>query len=79
MNRKQEIEGRGPDGRDEQLPGGQRGQSIVILTFAFVALLALVGLVTDGGMIYLQQGHLQRAVDASAVAAANQYLSLIHI
>ncbi|MFZ6029338.1 MAG: pilus assembly protein TadG-related protein [Chloroflexota bacterium] len=50
---------------------GERAQSIVIIAAAFVALLALVGLVTDVGSIYVSWTRLKRGVDAAAVAAAN--------
>jgi len=33
----------------------------------------MVGIVTDAAMVYVQYGHLRRAVDAGAVAAVNQY------
>lgn len=52
---------------------GQRGQTLIIFTFALIGMLAFVGLVTDGALVFVHQGHLQRAVDAGAVIAANQY------
>mgnify|MGYP000266679341 CR=1 FL=1 len=54
-------------------PEQQQGQTLVILTFSIIGLLALVGLVTDGGLIYVHYGHLRRAIDAAAISAANQY------
>jgi len=56
-----------PNLRDE------RGQSLIIIAGTFVALLALVGLVTDVAIIYVNNGHLRQAVDSAAVAAVNQY------
>ena len=53
--------------------GGQRGQAIIIVTFAFVGLLAMVGLVTDAAVLFVHYDHLRRAVDAAAVAAVGQY------
>ena len=50
---------------------GQMGQSLIIIALAFLALLAFVGLVTDVGSLYLTYTQLKRAVDAAAVAAAN--------
>jgi len=47
------------------------GQSLIIIALAFVALLAFVGLVTDIGSLYVTYTQLKRAVDAAAVAAAN--------
>lgn len=37
-----------------------------------VALIAFAGIVTDTALVYVQYGHLRRAVDAAAVAAAGQ-------
>ena len=50
----------------------ERGQSLVITAIAFLAMLAFAGLVTDAGTLYLSFTRLKRALDASAVAAANQ-------
>lgn len=51
----------------------ERGQSLLLIAGAFIALLMLVGLVTDVALIYVNNGHLRQAVDAAAVAAVNQY------
>jgi len=53
--------------------GDQQGQTIVIVTLAFVGLVAMVGLVTDAAVIYVHYDHLKRSVDAAAVAAVGQY------
>jgi hypothetical protein len=53
------------------LQGEKPGQALVVLAVAFFALLAFIGLVTDVGSIYVSYTSLQRAVDAAAVAAAN--------
>ena len=53
------------------LRGDKPGQALVLLAVAFFALLAFIGLVTDVGSIYVSYTSLQRAVDAAAVAAAN--------
>ncbi len=53
------------------LQGEKPGQALVLLAVAFFALLAFIGLVTDVGSIYVSYTQLQRAVDAAAVAAAN--------
>ncbi len=50
----------------------QRGQSIVLLAFAFIALVAFVGLVTDVALLFVRYASLRRAVDAAAIAAAGQ-------
>ena len=59
------VPGRCPDGsRPEQ------GQALVILVFLLAVLIGLVGLATDGALLYVQQGRLQPVVDAAALAAA---------
>jgi hypothetical protein len=50
----------------------QRGQSIVLLAFAFIALIAFVGLVTDIALLFVRYAALRRAVDSAAIAAAGQ-------
>jgi hypothetical protein len=50
----------------------ERGQALVITAVAFLAMLAFAGLVTDAGTLYLSFTRLKRALDAGAVAAANQ-------
>jgi hypothetical protein len=40
---------------------------------AFVGLAAFIGLALDGGILFTSIGHLRRAVDAAALAAANQF------
>jgi hypothetical protein len=49
---------------------GQRGQSIVILAGGLVAMLAMVGLVIDGGNAFAQQRTTQNGMDAAAEAGA---------
>ena len=61
----------------EALRGGlttrsQRGQSLVIVAMAFIGLGVMVGLAVDGGILFIAQAHLRRAVDAAAIAAATQ-------
>ena len=55
------------------LSKGQRGQTLIIFAFAIVGLLAMVGIVTDAALVYVNYDHLRRAVDAGAVSAVNQY------
>jgi hypothetical protein len=50
---------------------GEKAQSMVLIVISFLALLAIVGLVTDVGSLYLSWTELKRSVDAAAVAAAN--------
>jgi hypothetical protein len=51
----------------------ERGQAIVLIIFAFVGLVAMVGLVTDTGLVLIEYGKLKRSVDAAAIAAAQEY------
>ncbi len=53
----------------------EKGQSLIILALAFVAMLGFVGLVIDVGSLYVTYTQLKRAVDAAAVAAANNIKS----
>lgn len=50
----------------------QRGQTIVLLALTLVVAVAFAGLVTDVALLYVARGHLQRAIDAAALAAANK-------
>src|SRR4026209_171002 len=47
-----------------------RGQVIFIFAVALVALLAMTGLIIDGGHAWSQQRHVQNAADAAARAGA---------
>jgi hypothetical protein len=51
----------------------ERGQAIVLIVFAFIGLVAMVGLVTDTGLLMIGYGKLKRSVDAAAVAAAQEF------
>jgi Flp pilus assembly protein TadG len=51
----------------------EHGQAIILIAFAFVGLVAMVGLVTDTGIVLIEYGKLKRSVDAAAVGAAQQY------
>ncbi|HLY16377.1 MAG TPA: pilus assembly protein TadG-related protein [Bryobacteraceae bacterium] len=48
---------------------GQRGQTIVLFTVAFVPMVALMGLVVDVGWAYFRRQAAQAAADSAAVAA----------
>ena len=54
-------------------PRRSRGQVLVIFAVALVAMLLFVGLAIDAGVLYITYGQLKRAVDAAAVAAANEF------
>lgn len=50
--------------------GGSPGQSMLIIAFAFVGILAFVGLAVDVGVLQLHRIWLGQALDAAALAAA---------
>ena len=50
------------------------GQIIVIFALGLVAMIAMVGLVLDGGSTFAQRRGQQNAADLAAMAGANQYL-----
>jgi hypothetical protein len=46
---------------------------LVLIALAFVGLASFIGLAVDSGILFTQIGHLRRAVDSAALAAANQF------
>lgn len=54
------------------LKKAERGQSIIILAFAFVVLLGFVGLTTDVSLMFVRYATIRRAVDSASLAAASQ-------
>lgn len=54
--------------------GRERGQVLVIFALALVALVAMVGLVLDGGSAFAQRRDQQNAADLAALAGANDFL-----
>lgn len=50
----------------------QSGQSLVIIAVAFFALLVIVGLAIDLGLMYIERIRLGRACDAAALAGAQE-------
>ncbi len=50
----------------------RNGQSILLIAFAFIALIAFVGIATDVALLFVRYSTLRRAVDAAAIAAAGQ-------
>jgi Flp pilus assembly protein TadG len=52
------------------LAKGEKGASLVIVAIFMVILLGMVGLVIDGGRLYMERAVLQDAVDAAALAGA---------
>lgn len=51
----------------------ERGQVLIIVTLSVIALVAVVGLAVDTGILYLNNGKLRRAVDAAALSASLQF------
>lgn len=56
----------------------ERGQVLVVVTIAMIALIAFVGLTVDVGLLYVQHGKLRRAVDAAALAASSEFRKGYH-
>jgi len=54
------------------LRGRERGQSLVLVTFAFIGILALVGLAIDLGWVYVERVRVAQAADAAALAGASE-------
>jgi len=54
------------------LRGHQPGQSLVIVTFAFIGILAFVGLAIDLGWVYVERVRVAQAADAAALAGASE-------
>ena len=50
-----------------------QGQILVIFAISLLTLLFFVGLALDAGSLYITYGHLKRAVDSAAIAAANEF------
>jgi hypothetical protein len=53
----------------------EQGQIVAIFALSLVALLAVVGVVLDGGNIYLQRRTAQNAADAAAIAGTRALLN----
>lgn len=49
-----------------------QGQAMLLIAFAFVGIVAFIGLAIDAGIVFAHIGHLRRGVDAAALSAANQ-------
>ncbi|MBX3063252.1 MAG: VWA domain-containing protein [Anaerolineae bacterium] len=48
------------------------GQSIILVAFAMVALIAFVGIATDVALLFVRYNSLRRAVDSASIAVAGQ-------
>jgi len=54
----------------------ERGQAIILVAFGLIGLIAMVGLVIDTGILFIEYGKLKRGVDAAAIAAAQEFRSV---
>ena len=59
--------------RNPPPPQENKGQVLVIFAGALLVLLIFIGLAIDGSQLYLNYTRLKRAVDAAAIAAANDF------
>ena len=50
-----------------------RGQVLVVVAFSIVAVVAIIGLALDVGIMFIENARLRRAVDSAALAAALQF------
>jgi len=51
---------------------GDEGQVLVMVALMMVGVVSVVGLVSDGGLVFAQRRDLQNAADAAAAAGAMQ-------
>lgn len=51
----------------------EKGQILVIVALVLIALIAIIGLAMDLGLMFVENARLRRAVDSAALAAALQY------
>ena len=58
------------DNRKQENPSQESGQTLVLVALLLVGLVAMLGLVLDGGGIYLERRRMQNAADAGAIAGA---------
>lgn len=50
----------------------ENGNALVLVSIALMALLAITGLVIDGGMVYQTKSHLQKVANAAALSGAQE-------
>jgi Flp pilus assembly protein TadG len=50
----------------------ENGQAMIIVVFSIIALMAIIGLGVDLGVVYVEKVRLARAVDAAALAGAQE-------
>lgn len=55
------------------LKKSEQGQAIILIAFAMVGLIGIVGLMTDGGILLIEYAKLKRAIDSASIASALQF------
>ncbi|WP_233713745.1 TadE/TadG family type IV pilus assembly protein [Lederbergia citri] len=50
----------------------ENGNVLILTAVALIALLAITGLVIDGGIMYMQKSHLQKTANAAALSGAQE-------
>jgi Flp pilus assembly protein TadG len=60
------------DSKSREILRSERGQSMVVIALALTSMIAMAGLVLDGGNAYLQRREAQNAADSAALAGAWQ-------
>ncbi len=51
----------------------ERGQAIILIAMAAVGVIAIVGLMVDGGIMLLEYDRLKRGIDAASISASLQF------
>lgn len=51
----------------------KRGQAIVMIAVMLVGLIAIIGLLTDGGTLLIEYARLKRGIDSASIGAAQQF------
>jgi hypothetical protein len=64
-----------PTDRRDASRKAERGQTLVIFALSFVGIVAMLGLVIDGGAAYAFRRDTQNAADLAALAGGNDFLS----
>jgi uncharacterized membrane protein len=59
-------------GQDRRGSVSESGQALVLVAVLLLGLVAVVGLATDGGLVFAQRRELQNLADAAALAGAMQ-------
>ncbi|MGJ9384758.1 pilus assembly protein TadG-related protein [Salipaludibacillus sp. CF4.18] len=51
------------------------GNALILLTFGLAAMIAILGLVIDGGHLYMSKSHLQKTANAAALSGAQEIVN----